>query len=133
MRVLKYRQLNTHKIFQCPDMEFKELEALLTDGRYSLMCVHLQNFCVRLQNIYVNGISAMMDCVTSTIDKLMIEPNETSPCVIARCSVLGNVCESFIYLSILVKQCSGETATQWCLYRHAILDKSSLNDARDFF
>lgn len=54
-------------------MEFKELEALLTDGRYNLLSVHLQNFCVRLQNIYVNGVSALMDCVTSTIDKLMIE------------------------------------------------------------
>lgn len=70
-------------------MEFKELETLLTDGRYNLLSVHLQNFCVRLQNIYVNGISALMDCVTSTIDKLMIEQNETNPCVITRYSVLG--------------------------------------------
>lgn len=70
-------------------MEFKELEALLTDGRYNLLSVHLQNFCVRLQNIYVNGISALMDCVTSTVDKLMIEQSETNPCVIARYSVLG--------------------------------------------
>ncbi|XP_028176804.1 anaphase-promoting complex subunit 5 isoform X2 [Ostrinia furnacalis] len=77
------------KLIQCPDMEFKELETLLTDGRYNLLSVHLQNFCVRLQNIYVNGISALMDCVTSTIDKLMIEQNETNPCVITRYSVLG--------------------------------------------
>ncbi|KAJ8726284.1 hypothetical protein PYW07_000982 [Mythimna separata] len=74
------------KLIQCPDMEFKELEALLTDGRYNLLSVHLQNFCVRLQNIYVNGVSALMDCVTSTIDKLMIESN---PCIMARYSVLG--------------------------------------------
>ncbi|XP_026487717.2 anaphase-promoting complex subunit 5 [Vanessa tameamea] len=77
------------KLIQCPDMEFKELEALLTDGRYNLLSVHLQNFCVRLQNIYVNGVNALMDCVTSTIDKLMIEQSETVPCVITRCSVLG--------------------------------------------
>ncbi|KAL4704067.1 hypothetical protein ACJJTC_001989 [Scirpophaga incertulas] len=77
------------KLIQCPDMEFKELETLLTDGRYNLLSVHLQNFCVRLQNVYVNGISALMDCVTSTVDKLMIEQNETHPCVIARFSVLG--------------------------------------------
>ncbi|KOB76178.1 Anaphase-promoting complex subunit 5 [Operophtera brumata] len=77
------------KLIQCPDMEFKELETLLTDGRYNLLSVHLQNFCVRLQNIYVNGISALMDCVTSTVDKLMIEQSETNPCVIARYSVLG--------------------------------------------
>lgn len=81
--------INTFNFFQCPDMEFKELESLLTDGRYNLLSVHLQNFCVRLQNIYVNGISALMDCVTSTIDKLMIEQNETNPCVITRYSVLG--------------------------------------------
>ncbi|XP_026737731.1 anaphase-promoting complex subunit 5-like [Trichoplusia ni] len=74
------------KLIQCPDMEFKELEALLTDGRYNLLSVHLQNFCVRLQNIYVNGVSALTDCVTSTIDKLMIESN---PCIMARYSVLG--------------------------------------------
>lgn len=74
------------KLIQCPDMEFKELEALLTDGRYNLLSVHLQNFCVRLQNIYVNGVSALMDCVTSTVDKLMIE---CSPCIMARYSVLG--------------------------------------------
>lgn len=74
-------------MLQCPDMEFKELEALLTDGRYNLLSVHLQNFCVRLQNIYVNGVSALTDCVTSTIDKLMIESN---PCIMARYSVLGN-------------------------------------------
>lgn len=66
-------------------MEFKELEGLLTDGRYNLLSVHLQNFCVRLQNIYVNGVSALMDCVSSTIDKLMIE----NPCIMARNSVLG--------------------------------------------
>ncbi|XP_073941660.1 anaphase promoting complex subunit 5 ida [Choristoneura fumiferana] len=77
------------KLIQCPDMEFKELEALLTNGRYNLLSVHLQNFCVRLQNIYINGISALMDCVTSTIDKLMIEQNEINSCVITRCSVLG--------------------------------------------
>lgn len=70
-------------------MEFKELEALLTDGRYNLLSVHLQNFCVRLQNIYVNGINALMDCVTSAVDKLMIEQSETNPCIITRCSVLG--------------------------------------------
>lgn len=69
-------------------MEFKELEALLTDGRYNLLSVHLQNFCVRLQNIYVNGISALMDCVTSTIDKLVHEPNGTYSCI-TRSSVLG--------------------------------------------
>ncbi|XP_047042059.1 anaphase-promoting complex subunit 5 isoform X1 [Helicoverpa zea] len=74
------------KLIQCPDMEFKELEALLTDGRYNLLSVHLQNFCVRLQNIYVNGVSALTDCVTSRIDKLMIESN---PCIMARYSVLG--------------------------------------------
>ncbi|CAH0404756.1 unnamed protein product [Chilo suppressalis] len=88
----KYRKdfcILSLKLIQCPDMEFKELEALLTDGRYNLLSVHLQNFCVRLQNIYVNGISALMDCVTSTVDKLMIEPNETNPCVITRYSVLG--------------------------------------------
>ncbi|XP_004929282.3 anaphase-promoting complex subunit 5 isoform X2 [Bombyx mori] len=77
------------KLIQCPDMEFKELESLLTDGRYNLLSVHLQNFCVRLQNIYVNGISALVDCVTSTVDKLMIEQNETNPCIITRYSVLG--------------------------------------------
>ncbi|XP_045782080.1 anaphase-promoting complex subunit 5 isoform X2 [Maniola jurtina] len=77
------------KLIQCPDMEFKELEALLTDGRYNLLSVHLQNFCVRLQNIYVNGVNALTDCVNSTIDKLMIEQSETNPCVITRCSVLG--------------------------------------------
>ncbi|OWR44924.1 anaphase-promoting complex subunit 5 [Danaus plexippus] len=77
------------KLIQCPDMEFKELEALLTDGRYNLLSVHLQNFCVRLQNIYVNGINALMDCVTSAVDKLMIEQSETNPCIITRCSVLG--------------------------------------------
>ncbi|XP_060802230.1 anaphase-promoting complex subunit 5 isoform X2 [Amyelois transitella] len=77
------------KLIQCPDMEFKELEALLTDGRYNLLSVHLQNFCVRLQNIYANGISALKDCVTSTIDKLMIEQSETNPCIITRYSVLG--------------------------------------------
>lgn len=70
-------------------MEFKELEVLLTDGRYNLLSVQLQNFCVRLQNIYVNGISALMDSVTSTVDKLMIEQSETNPCVIARYSVIG--------------------------------------------
>ncbi|CAH0749049.1 unnamed protein product [Diatraea saccharalis] len=88
----KYRKdfcILSLKLIQCPDMEFKELETLLTDGRYNLLSVHLQNFCVRLQNIYVNGISALMDCVTSTVDKLMIEPNETNPCVITRYSVLG--------------------------------------------
>ncbi|KAJ2953567.1 hypothetical protein O0L34_g1169 [Tuta absoluta] len=88
----KYRKdfcLLALKLIQCPDMEFKDLEALLTDGRYNLLSVHLQNFCVRLQNIYVNGINALMDCVTSTIDKLMIEPSETNPCVVTRCSVLG--------------------------------------------
>ncbi|CAH0726651.1 unnamed protein product, partial [Brenthis ino] len=88
----KYRKdfcLLALKLIQCPDMEFKELEALLTDGRYNLLSVHLQNFCVRLQNIYVNGINALMDCVTSTIDKLMVEHNETNPCIITRCSVLG--------------------------------------------
>lgn len=72
-------------------MEFKELEALLTNGRYNLLSVHLQNFCVRLQNIYINGISALIDCVTSTIDKLMIEQNEINSCVITRCSVLGEL------------------------------------------
>ncbi|VVC92953.1 unnamed protein product, partial [Leptidea sinapis] len=77
------------KLIQCPDMEFKELEALLTDGRYNLLSVHLQNFCVRLQNIFINGINALTDCVTSTIDKLMIEQNATNPCIITRCSVLG--------------------------------------------
>lgn len=76
-------------------MEFKELEALLTDGRYNLLSVHLQNFCVRLQNIYVNGVSALTDCVTSTIDKLMIESN---PCIMARYSVLGN---SFFITTII--------------------------------
>lgn len=76
-------------LLQCPDMEFKELEVLLTDGRYNLLSVHLQNFCVRLQNIYVNGISALMDCVVSTVDKLMIEQTETNTYVIARYSVLG--------------------------------------------
>ncbi|XP_026757188.1 anaphase-promoting complex subunit 5 isoform X2 [Galleria mellonella] len=88
----KYRKdfcLLALKLIQCPDMEFKELEALLTDGRYNLLSVHLQNFCVRLQNIYANGISALMDCVTSTIDKLMIEQSETNPCIITRYSVLG--------------------------------------------
>ncbi|CAG5021635.1 unnamed protein product [Parnassius apollo] len=77
------------KLIQCPDMEFKDLETLLTNGRYNLLSVHLENFCVRLKNIHVNGISALMDCVTSTVDKLMIEQNETNPCVITRCSVLG--------------------------------------------
>ncbi|KAJ0181778.1 hypothetical protein K1T71_002500 [Dendrolimus kikuchii] len=77
------------KLIQCPDMEFKELETLLTDGRYNLLSVHLQNFCVRLQNIYVNGISALIDCVTSTVDKLMFEQSETHPCIITRYSVLG--------------------------------------------
>ena len=77
--------------FQCPDMEFKELETFLTDGRYNLLSVHLQNFCVRLQNIYVNGINALVDCVTSTVDKLMVEHSETNPCVITRCSVLGEI------------------------------------------
>ncbi|CAK1549834.1 unnamed protein product [Leptosia nina] len=77
------------KLIQCPDMDFKELEALLTDGRYNLLSVHLQNFCVRLQNIYINGINALMDCVTSSVDKLMIEQSEVNPCVIHRCSVLG--------------------------------------------
>lgn len=78
-------------------MEFKELEALLTDGRYNLLSVHLQNFCVRLQNIYVNGVSALTDCVTSTIDKLMIESN---PCIMARYSVLGNKMYKIIYFVI---------------------------------
>ncbi|XP_013181286.1 PREDICTED: anaphase-promoting complex subunit 5 isoform X1 [Papilio xuthus] len=77
------------KLIQCPDMEFKDLETLLTDGRYNLLSVHLENFCVRLKNIHVNGISALMDCVTSTVDKLMIEQSETNPCTITRCSVLG--------------------------------------------
>ncbi|XP_059048895.1 anaphase-promoting complex subunit 5 [Achroia grisella] len=88
----KYRKdfcLLALKLIQCPDMEFKELEALLTDGRYNLLSVHLQNFCVRLQSIYANGINALMDCVTSTIDKLMIEQSETNLCIITRCSVLG--------------------------------------------
>ncbi|XP_063376218.1 anaphase-promoting complex subunit 5 isoform X1 [Cydia fagiglandana] len=88
----KYRKdfcLLALKLIQCPDMEFKELEALLTDGRYNLLSVHLQNFCVRLQNIYVNGISALMDCVTSAVDKLMIEQTEINTCVVSRCSVLG--------------------------------------------
>lgn len=78
-------------------MEFKELEALLTDGRYNLLSVHLQNFCVRLQNIYVNGVSALMDCVTSTIDKLMIESH---PYMMARYSVLGK--KYSIFFSVLV-------------------------------
>ncbi|KPJ15185.1 Anaphase-promoting complex subunit 5 [Papilio machaon] len=77
------------KLIQCPDMEFKDLETLLTDGRYNLLSVHLENFCVRLKNIHVNGISALMDCVTSTVDKLMIEQSETNPCTITRSSVLG--------------------------------------------
>lgn len=77
-------------LFQCPDMEFKELEVLLTNGHYNLLSVHLQNFCVRLQNIYVNGISALTDCVTTTVDKLIIEHSETYPCIITRYSVLGN-------------------------------------------
>ncbi|XP_053600479.1 anaphase-promoting complex subunit 5 isoform X2 [Plodia interpunctella] len=77
------------KLIQCPDMEFKELEALLKDGRYNLLSVHIQNFCVRLQNIYANGINALKDCVTSTIDKLMVEQSETNPCIITRYSVLG--------------------------------------------
>ncbi|XP_045511447.1 anaphase-promoting complex subunit 5 [Colias croceus] len=81
------------KLIQCPDMEFKELEALLTNGKYNLLSVHLQNFCVRLQNIYVNGVNALMDCVTSTIDKLMVSPLVDQPelptCTITRCSVLG--------------------------------------------
>lgn len=77
-------------------MDFKDLETLLTDGRYNLLSVHLENFCVRLKNIHVNGISALMDCVTSTIDKLMIEQSETNPCTITRCSVLGNT-ELFMY------------------------------------
>lgn len=70
-------------------MEFKELEALLTDGRYNLLSVHLQNFCVRLQNIYINGINALMDCITSTIEKLMVEQSEVNPSVVNRCSVIG--------------------------------------------
>lgn len=69
-------------------MEFKELETLLTDGRYNLLSVHLQNFCVRLQNIYVNGISALMDCVSSTMDKLVHE-TIGSYSSITRSSVLG--------------------------------------------
>ncbi|XP_072936844.1 anaphase-promoting complex subunit 5 [Epargyreus clarus] len=77
------------KLIQCPDMEFKDLEALLTDGRYNLLSVHLQNFCVRLQNIYVNGINALMDCVISSVEKLMLEHSETSPSVITRSSILG--------------------------------------------
>ncbi|XP_068621318.1 anaphase-promoting complex subunit 5 isoform X2 [Battus philenor] len=77
------------KLIQCPDMEFKDLETLLTDGRYNLLSVHLENFCVRLQNIHVNGISALMDCVNSTNDKLMIDQSETNPCAITRCSILG--------------------------------------------
>ncbi|KAM3959023.1 anaphase promoting complex subunit 5 ida [Aphomia sociella] len=88
----KYRKdfcLLALKLIQCPDMEFKELEALLTDGRYNLLSVHLQNFCVRLQNIYANGISALMDCITSTIEKLMMEQGETIPCIVTRYSVLG--------------------------------------------
>lgn len=83
-------------------MEFKELETLLTDGRYNLLSVHLQNFCVRLQNIYVNGISALTDCVTSTVDKLMVEQNEVNPCIITRYSVLGNsihICRILSYLN----------------------------------
>lgn len=82
--------------FQCPDMEFKELESLLTDGRYNLLSVHLQNFCVRLQNIYINGTSALMDCVTSTVEKLMTEQNETNPCVVTRYSVLGQYQKLYI-------------------------------------
>ncbi|XP_041978762.1 anaphase-promoting complex subunit 5 [Aricia agestis] len=77
------------KLIQCPDMEFKELESLLTDGCYNLLDVHLENFCVRLKNIYFNGINALMDCVTSTIDKLMIQQVETIPCIITKSSVLG--------------------------------------------
>ncbi|CAH4003314.1 anaphase-promoting complex subunit 5 isoform X1 [Pieris brassicae] len=77
------------KLIQCPDMEFKELEALLTDGRYNLLSVHLQNFCVRLQNIYINGINALMDCVTSTLKMLMIEQSEVKPSIVNRCSVIG--------------------------------------------
>ncbi|XP_026328137.1 anaphase-promoting complex subunit 5 isoform X2 [Hyposmocoma kahamanoa] len=104
------------KLIQCPDMEFKELEALLTDGRYNLLSVHLQNFCVRLQNIYVNGISALMDCVTSTIDKLVHEPNGSYSCI-TRSSVLG------FYLRRIVLQLDKLTFVQvvslyksFCLY-----------------
>lgn len=78
-------------------MEFKELENLLSAGRYKLLGVHLQNFCVCLQNIYVNGISALVDCVTSTVEKLMMEQSETSPCLITRSSVLG------MFISIVIQ------------------------------
>lgn len=71
-------------------MEFKDLENLLTNGKYNLLSIHLQKFCMRLQNIYVNGISALTDCVTTT-GKLMIDQNDTKLCVIARSSVLGNL------------------------------------------
>lgn len=62
---------------------------MLTTGKYNLLSVHLQNFCICLQNIYVNGVSALTDCVTSTIDKLMIEQVNTTPFMISRSSVLG--------------------------------------------
>lgn len=69
-------------------MEFKELENLLTNGKYNLLSAHLQHFCDRLQSIYMYGIGALSDCVTTT-KELMMQQNEAHPGVITRNSVLG--------------------------------------------
>ncbi|XP_048484443.1 anaphase-promoting complex subunit 5 isoform X1 [Plutella xylostella] len=105
------------KLIQCPDMEFKELEHLLTHGKYNLMSTHLQNFCSCLQTVYRSGVSALMHCVTSTIEKLMIEQSETCPCMITRSSVLG------LYLRRIMLQLDKLTFIQlvslyksFCLY-----------------
>lgn len=70
-------------------MEFKELESLLTSGKYNILNEHLQNFCNRLKQIYEEGINALMDCISDSVLKLMFDPQETNFCVISKTSVLG--------------------------------------------
>ncbi|XP_077292217.1 anaphase promoting complex subunit 5 ida [Arctopsyche grandis] len=76
------------KLIQCPDLEFKDLVAIFTSGKFNILDNHFENFCNRLKQIYDEGINALMDCISDAVEKLMID-QETNQCIISKSSVLG--------------------------------------------
>lgn len=97
-------------------MEFKELENLLKNGKYHLLSAHLQNFCLRLQCIYSNGVGAMTDCIMS-MRKIIMVPDAAHRSVISKTSVLGIfISRIMLYLDRLTFVQLSSLYKSFCLY-----------------